>query len=241
MKRIKITNEEWNALEKVADNAHADWFYEETYSRKTLDHEQLYELIDSCWMDINVDNLTQTELDLCKVVFERAGLYKEWVANIYNEFYPKAETPTQLAEQEKKSSLMAEEKNNYDSKKYGCCKYMAVPNIEVSTDILRDWNNSDNPVMLRLYPNAINFYDNKQEISTEDVLFYNRNAEYKDWVKSNMDKIFSCLYKYHTMVDGKYVFHNGLKSIQKLANGNPIYERQMDREIYWKVKGFNVI
>lgn len=238
MKRIKITNEEWNALEKVADNAHNDWFYEETFHRATLDVNQIEDLLSS-WMDVNVEDLTKEELDRCKAVFTRARLYAEWVADIYNEFYPKAESEVKLAKEEE---LLEKAKADYDYKKSGCCKYMAVPNFEISTSIIKDWDNTESPVNVRVYPNGISFYGvDRREIFSDNVLFYGQTPMYKDWLENNMDKIFSCLYKYHTIVNGEYRFHNGLKSIQKLAEGNPIYERQIEREIFWKVKGFKQI
>lgn len=40
-KRISITNENWNLLSKLTENAKMNWFYEETISRKTISMEHI--------------------------------------------------------------------------------------------------------------------------------------------------------------------------------------------------------
>lgn len=37
MKRVKLDNITYNALDKICDILHFDWFYHDYYSRKTID------------------------------------------------------------------------------------------------------------------------------------------------------------------------------------------------------------
>ena len=70
---ISVTNEEWNALSHLADNAKMDWFYEDTYKQEKLSKNDLEDL-STAYITENLYKLSEEERKLVNDVFSRAEI-----------------------------------------------------------------------------------------------------------------------------------------------------------------------
>lgn len=85
-KRYVVTNSLWNALEKLASNAKMDWFYEETYSRKTLTADEISDVY-CAFIKQNFFRLEDKEILLCYDFFVIANVMEDCGRNELIEYF----------------------------------------------------------------------------------------------------------------------------------------------------------
>ena len=85
-KRFSITNEEWNVLSTLAENAKMDWFYDETFSRKTLSIGQISDVY-CAFLKQNFWNLSDNDLLLCYEYFIRTNVIDDCGRNELLEYF----------------------------------------------------------------------------------------------------------------------------------------------------------
>ena len=81
MKEFEITYNIWNNLSYLADTAHIEWFYEETFVKDVVTEKQLTELLDSIY-DVNIEEFLWVKgyvalFELAIYVVQTIG-FKDW-------------------------------------------------------------------------------------------------------------------------------------------------------------------
>ena len=85
-KRYVVTNTQWNALEKLASNAKMDWFYTETYSRKTLTADEISDVY-CAFLKQNFFGLRDKEIWICYYFFVMANIIDDFGRNELTEYF----------------------------------------------------------------------------------------------------------------------------------------------------------